>query len=110
MPGASLMTLDGHGQMAAHLVREHHSLTCLWALLDSVARPGGPGGPQSQRAHCPAHGHEHVVPRSHAVLAGVPHRHHAVDFKGDHLPFIHAVENNSLSMVQLLQHGANENA
>ncbi|XP_012888053.1 PREDICTED: B-cell lymphoma 3 protein [Dipodomys ordii] len=110
--GASPMALDRHGQTAAHLACEHRSPTCLRALLDSAA-PG--------TVDLEARNYDGLTALHVAVNTGCPETvllllEHgadidAVDIKSGRSPLIHAVENNTLSMVQLLlQHGANVNA
>nr|XP_044989988.1 B-cell lymphoma 3 protein [Jaculus jaculus] len=110
--GASPMALDRHGQTAAHLACEHRSPACLRALLDSAA----PGTVDLEARNYEGLTALHVAVNTEcqeAVLllldrgADVD----AVDIKSGRSPLIHAVENNSLSMVQLLLlHGANVNA
>ncbi|XP_048185573.1 B-cell lymphoma 3 protein [Perognathus longimembris pacificus] len=110
--GASPMALDRHGQTAAHLACEHRSATCLRALLDSAA-PG--------TVDLEARNYDGLTALHVAVNTGCPDTVllllergadiDAVDIKSGRSPLIHAVENNTLSMVQLLlQHGANVNA
>uniref|UniRef100_I3M411 BCL3 transcription coactivator n=1 Tax=Ictidomys tridecemlineatus TaxID=43179 RepID=I3M411_ICTTR len=106
--GASPMALDRHGQTAAHLACEHRSPTCLRALLDSAA-PGtvdlearNYDGESLQRGRVGLCCFKTPGPDLPAP---------SQDIKSGRSPLIHAVENNSLSMVQLLlQHGANVNA
>ncbi|XP_038623510.1 B-cell lymphoma 3 protein [Tachyglossus aculeatus] len=110
--GASPMALDRHGQTAAHLACEHRSPSCLRALLEGAA-PGAVG--------LEARNYEGLTPLHVAVNTEDPETVlyllergadiDAVDIKSGRSPLIHAVENNSLSMVTLLlQHGANVNA
>ncbi|XP_052569773.1 LOW QUALITY PROTEIN: B-cell lymphoma 3 protein [Peromyscus californicus insignis] len=110
--GASPMALDRHGQTAAHLACEHRSPSCLQALLDNAA----PGSVDLEARNYEGLTALHVAVNTgcqEAVLlllergADID----AVDIKSGRSPLIHAVENNSLSMVQLLLlHGANVNA
>ncbi|XP_008850217.1 B-cell lymphoma 3 protein [Nannospalax galili] len=110
--GSSPMALDRHGQTAAHLACEHRSPSCLQALLDSAA----PGTVDLEARNYEGLTALHVAVNTEcqeAVLllldrgADID----AVDIKSGRSPLIHAVENNSLSMVQLLLlHGANVNA
>ncbi|XP_035313652.1 B-cell lymphoma 3 protein isoform X1 [Cricetulus griseus] len=110
--GASPMALDRHGQTAAHLACEHRSPSCLQALLDSAA----PGSVDLEARNYEGLTALHVAVNTgcqEAVLlllergADID----AVDIKSGRSPLIHAVENNSLSMVQLLLlRGANVNA
>ncbi|XP_043853743.1 B-cell lymphoma 3 protein isoform X1 [Dromiciops gliroides] len=110
--GANPMALDRNGQTAAHLACEHRSPSCLRALLDTSA-PGALG--------LEARNYEGLTPLHVAVNTEVTETVlllldrgadiDAVDIKSGRSPLIHAVENNSLAMVQLLlQHGANVNA
>lgn len=110
--GASPMALDRHGQTAAHLASEHGHPEHLQALLDSAA----PGSVDLE-----ARNYEGLTALHVAVNAGCQDAVQlllergadidAVDIKSGRSPLIHAVENNSLSMVQLLLvHGANVNA
>uniref|UniRef100_K7GSL6 BCL3 transcription coactivator n=1 Tax=Sus scrofa TaxID=9823 RepID=K7GSL6_PIG len=112
MAGASPMALDRHGQTAAHLACEHRSPACLRALLDSAA--GGTMDLEARNYDGLTALHVAVNTECHeAVLLLLEHGADidAVDIKSGRSPLIHAVENNSLSMVQLLlQHGANVNA
>ncbi|XP_072822987.1 B-cell lymphoma 3 protein isoform X1 [Vicugna pacos] len=112
MAGASPMALDRHGQTAAHLACEHRSPACLRALLDSAA--GGTVDLEARNYDGLTALHVAVNTECHeAVLLLLEHGADidAVDIKSGRSPLIHAVENNSLSMVQLLlQHGANVNA
>ncbi|KAM5134169.1 B-cell lymphoma 3 protein isoform 1-T1 [Callospermophilus lateralis] len=110
--GASPMALDRHGQTAAHLACEHRSPTCLRALLDSAA----PGTVDLEARNYDGLTALHVAVNTqcHEAVLLLLERGadiDAVDIKSGRSPLIHAVENNSLSMVQLLlQHGANVNA
>ncbi|KAM6154743.1 LOW QUALITY PROTEIN: B-cell lymphoma 3 protein [Erethizon dorsatum] len=110
--GASPMALDRHGQTAAHLACEHRSPTCLQALLDSAA----PGSVDLEARNYDGLTALHVAvnTKCHQAVLLLLERGadiDAVDIKSGRSPLIHAVENNSLSMVQLLlQHGANVNA
>uniref|UniRef100_A0A250YIE5 B-cell lymphoma 3 protein n=1 Tax=Castor canadensis TaxID=51338 RepID=A0A250YIE5_CASCN len=110
--GASPMALDRHGQTAAHLACEHRSPTCLRALLDSAA----PGTVDLEARNYDGESSLHVAVNSECqesvlLLLERGADIDAVDIKSGRSPLIHAVENNSLSMVQLLlQHGANVNA
>uniref|UniRef100_A0A667I714 BCL3 transcription coactivator n=1 Tax=Lynx canadensis TaxID=61383 RepID=A0A667I714_LYNCA len=112
MAGASPMALDRHGQTAAHLACEHRSPTCLRALLDSAA----PGTVDLEARNYDGLTALHVAvnmecPEAVLLLLERGADIDAVDIKSGRSPLIHAVENNSLSMVQLLlQHGANVNA
>ncbi|XP_075845691.1 B-cell lymphoma 3 protein isoform X1 [Microtus pennsylvanicus] len=110
--GASPMALDRHGQTAVHLACEHRSPSCLQALLDN-ATPGS--------VDLEARNYEGLTALHVAVNTGCQEAVllllergadiDAVDIKSGRSPLIHAVENNSLSMVQLLLlHGANVNA
>lgn len=110
--GASPMALDRHGQTAAHLACEHRSPACLRALLDSAA----PGTVDLEARNYDGLTALHVAVNTecHEAVLLLLERGadiDAVDIKSGRSPLIHAVENNSLSMVQLLlQHGANVNA
>lgn len=110
--GASPMALDRHGQTAAHLACEHSSPNCLQALLDSAA----PGSVDLEARNYDGLTALHVAvnTKCHQAVLLLLERGadiDAVDIKSGRSPLIHAVENNSLSMVQLLlQHGANVNA
>ncbi|KAM5236748.1 B-cell lymphoma 3 protein [Ctenodactylus gundi] len=110
--GASPMALDRHGQTAAHLACEHRSPACLRALLDSA----GPGAVDLEARNYDGLTALHVAVNTecHQAVLLLLERGadiDAVDIKSGRSPLIHAVENNSLSMVQLLlQHGANVNA
>nr|XP_054367533.1 B-cell lymphoma 3 protein-like [Mirounga angustirostris] len=112
LAGASPMALDRHGQTAAHLACEHRSPTCLRALLDSAA----PGTVDLEARNYDGLTALHVAvnmecPEAVLLLLERGADIDAVDIKSGRSPLIHAVENNSLSMVQLLlQHGANVNA
>ncbi|XP_052027247.1 LOW QUALITY PROTEIN: B-cell lymphoma 3 protein [Apodemus sylvaticus] len=110
--GASPMALDRHGQTAVHLACEHRSPSCLQALLDN-ATPGS--------VDLEARNYEGLTALHVAVNTGCQEAVllllergadiDAVDIKSGRSPLIHAVENNSLNMVQLLLlHGANVNA
>ncbi|XP_074225565.1 B-cell lymphoma 3 protein isoform X2 [Camelus bactrianus] len=103
MAGASPMALDRHGQTAAHLACEHRSPACLRALLDSAA--GGTVDLEARNYDGLTALHVAVNTECHeAVLLLLEHGADidAVDIKSGRSPLIHAVENNSLSMVQLL--------
>eukprot|EP00073_Rattus_norvegicus_P019278 XP_006228535.1 PREDICTED: B-cell lymphoma 3 protein isoform X1 [Rattus norvegicus] len=101
--GASPMALDRHGQTAVHLACEHRSPSCLQALLDS-ATPGS--------VDLEARNYEGLTALHVAVNTGCQEAVllllergadiDAVDIKSGRSPLIHAVENNSLNMVQLL--------
>ncbi|XP_004873184.1 B-cell lymphoma 3 protein [Heterocephalus glaber] len=110
--GASPMALDRHGQTAAHLACEHRNPTCLRALLDSAA----PGSVDLEARNYDGFTALHVAVNTGCHQAALLLLERgadidAVDIKSGRSPLIHAVENNSLSMVQLLlQHGANVNA
>ncbi|XP_004644382.1 B-cell lymphoma 3 protein [Octodon degus] len=110
--GASPMALDRHGQTAVHLACEHRSLPCLQTLLDSAA----PGSVDLEARNYDGLTALHVAvnTKCHQAVLLLLERGadiDAVDIKSGRSPLIHAVENNSLSMVQLLlQHGANVNA
>ncbi|XP_003799543.1 B-cell lymphoma 3 protein [Otolemur garnettii] len=112
MAGASPMALDRHGQTAAHLACEHRSPTCLRALLDSAA----PGTVDLEARNYDGLTALHLAVNTECqetvlLLLERGADIDAVDIKSGRSPLIHAVENNSLSMVQLLlQHGANVNA
>ncbi|KAK2499997.1 hypothetical protein MC885_004227 [Smutsia gigantea] len=119
MAGASPMALDRHGQTAAHLACEHRSPTCLRALLDSAA----PGSVDLEARNYDGLTALHVAVNTEcpeavrlllergADIDAVVSKRVRGDIKSGRSPLIHAVENNSLSMVQLLlQHGANVNA
>ncbi|XP_054444429.1 B-cell lymphoma 3 protein isoform X2 [Pteronotus mesoamericanus] len=101
--GASPMALDRHGQTAAHLACEHRSPTCLRALLDSAA----PGTVDLEARNYDGLTALHVAVNTecHEAVLLLLERGadiDAVDIKSGRSPLIHAVENNSLSMVQLL--------
>ncbi|ELK12728.1 B-cell lymphoma 3-encoded protein, partial [Pteropus alecto] len=103
MAGASPMALDRHGQTAAHLACEHRSPTCLRALLDSAA----PGTVDLEARNYDGLTALHVAVNTecHEAVLLLLERGadiDAVDIKSGRSPLIHAVENNSLSMVQLL--------
>ncbi|XP_014392865.1 PREDICTED: B-cell lymphoma 3 protein, partial [Myotis brandtii] len=103
MSGASPMALDRHGQTAAHLACEHRSPTCLRALLDSAA----PGTVDLEARNYDGLTALHVAVNTecHEAVLLLLERGadiDAVDIKSGRSPLIHAVENNSLSMVQLL--------
>nr|XP_025870038.1 B-cell lymphoma 3 protein [Vulpes vulpes] len=103
MAGASPMALDRHGQTAAHLACEHRSPTCLRALLDSAA----PGTVDLEARNYDGLTALHVAvnmqcPEAVLLLLERGADIDAVDIKSGRSPLIHAVENNSLSMVQLL--------
>ncbi|XP_070627330.1 B-cell lymphoma 3 protein isoform X2 [Bos indicus] len=103
MAGASPMALDRHGQTAAHLACEHRSPACLRALLDSA--PGGTMDLEARNYDGLTALHVAVNTEcQEAVLLLLEHGADidAVDIKSGRSPLIHAVENNSLSMVQLL--------
>ncbi|XP_045148616.1 B-cell lymphoma 3 protein [Echinops telfairi] len=112
MAGASPMALDRHGQTAVHLACEHRSPTCLRALLDSAA----PGTVDLEARNYDGLTALHVAVNTecHEAVLLLLERGadiDAMDIKSGRSPLIHAVENNSLSVVQLLlQHGANVNA
>ncbi|XP_019481764.1 PREDICTED: B-cell lymphoma 3 protein [Hipposideros armiger] len=112
MAGASPMALDRHGQTAAHLACEHRSPACLRSLLDSAA----PGTVDLEARNYDGLTALHVAVNTecHEAVLLLLERGadiDAVDIKSGRSPLIHAVENNKLSMVQLLlQHGANVNA
>ncbi|GAB1291679.1 B-cell lymphoma 3 protein homolog [Apodemus speciosus] len=101
--GASPMALDRHGQTAVHLACEHRSPSCLQALLDN-ATPGS--------VDLEARNYEGLTALHVAVNTGCQETVllllergadiDAVDIKSGRSPLIHAVENNSLNMVQLL--------
>ncbi|KAJ1073427.1 hypothetical protein K5549_018333, partial [Capra hircus] len=100
MAGASPMALDRHGQTAAHLACEHRSPACLRALLAGAGGGWGGGVPKetcwTQPLGCgpPAAWAEQGDAQNFPSLPQ--------DIKSGRSPLIHAVENNSLSMVQLL--------
>ncbi|XP_024207223.1 B-cell lymphoma 3 protein isoform X2 [Pan troglodytes] len=101
--GASPMALDRHGQTAAHLACEHRSPTCLRALLDSAA----PGTLDLEARNYDGLTALHVAVNTECqetvqLLLERGADIDAVDIKSGRSPLIHAVENNSLSMVQLL--------
>uniref|UniRef100_A0A5F9CYM2 BCL3 transcription coactivator n=1 Tax=Oryctolagus cuniculus TaxID=9986 RepID=A0A5F9CYM2_RABIT len=101
--GASPMALDRHGQTAAHLACEHRSPACLRALLDSAA----PGTVDLEARNYDGLTALHVAVNTecHEAVLLLLERGadiDAVDIKSGRSPLIHAVENNSLSMVQLL--------
>ncbi|XP_064437959.1 B-cell lymphoma 3 protein isoform X2 [Mirounga angustirostris] len=103
LAGASPMALDRHGQTAAHLACEHRSPTCLRALLDSAA----PGTVDLEARNYDGLTALHVAvnmecPEAVLLLLERGADIDAVDIKSGRSPLIHAVENNSLSMVQLL--------
>ncbi|XP_006901320.1 PREDICTED: B-cell lymphoma 3 protein [Elephantulus edwardii] len=110
--GASPMALDRHGQTAIHLACEHRCATCLRSLLDSAA----PGTVDLEARNYDGLTALHVAVNTecHEAVLLLLERGadiDAMDIKSGRSPLIHAVENNSLSMVQLLlQHGANVNA
>ncbi|KAG8515339.1 B-cell lymphoma 3 protein [Galemys pyrenaicus] len=112
MAGASPMALDRHGQTAAHLACEHRSPACLRALLDSAA----PGTVDLEARNYDGLTALHVAVYTECdeallLLLERGADIDAVDIKSGRSPLIHAVENNSLRIVQLLlQHGANVNA
>nr|XP_012616809.1 B-cell lymphoma 3 protein isoform X2 [Microcebus murinus] len=112
MAGASPMALDRHGQTAAHLACEHRSPTCLRALLDSAT----PGTVDLEARNYDGLTALHLAVNTECqetvlLLLERGADVDAVDIKSGRSPLIHAVENNSLGMVQLLlQHGANVNA
>nr|XP_045234942.1 B-cell lymphoma 3 protein isoform X2 [Macaca fascicularis] len=101
--GASPMALDRHGQTAAHLACEHRSPTCLRALLDSAV----PGTLDLEARNYDGLTALHVAVNTECqetvqLLLERGADIDAVDIKSGRSPLIHAVENNSLSMVQLL--------
>lgn len=112
MAGANPMALDRNGQTAAHLACEHRNANCLQAVLDSA----GPGTVDLEARNFDGLTALHVAVNTecHEAVKLLLERGadiDAVDIKSGRSPLIHAVENNSLNMVQLLlQHGANVNA
>ncbi|EHB18943.1 B-cell lymphoma 3-encoded protein [Heterocephalus glaber] len=101
--GASPMALDRHGQTAAHLACEHRNPTCLRALLDSAA----PGSVDLEARNYDGFTALHVAVNTGCHQAALLLLERgadidAVDIKSGRSPLIHAVANNSLSMVQLL--------
>ncbi|XP_040832135.1 B-cell lymphoma 3 protein [Ochotona curzoniae] len=112
LAGASPMALDRNGQTAAHLACEHQSPACLRALMDNAA----PGTVDLEARNYDGLTALHVAVNAecHEAVLFLLERGadvDAVDIKSGRSPLIHAVENNSLNMVQLLlQHGANVNA
>uniref|UniRef100_A0A452VEW9 BCL3 transcription coactivator n=1 Tax=Ursus maritimus TaxID=29073 RepID=A0A452VEW9_URSMA len=102
MAGASPMALDHHGQTAAHLACEHRSPTCLRALLDSAA----PGTVDLEARNYDGLTALHVAVNMECPEAVLLLLERGADIDADiksgRSPLIHAVENNSLSMVQLL--------
>ncbi|XP_055992692.1 B-cell lymphoma 3 protein [Sorex fumeus] len=112
MAGASPMALDRNGQTAAHLACEHRNPNCLQAVLDNAA----PGTVDLEARNFDGLTALHVAVNTecHDAVRLLLERGadiDAVDIKSGRSPLIHAVENNSLNMVQLLlQHGANVNA
>ncbi|XP_020858959.1 B-cell lymphoma 3 protein isoform X1 [Phascolarctos cinereus] len=110
--GANPMALDRNGQTAAHLACEHRSSSCLRALLETSAPGALSLEARNYEGLTPLHVAVNTEDRETVLLlldrgADVD----AVDIKSGRSPLIHAVENNSLAMVQLLlQHGANVNA
>ncbi|XP_074836720.1 B-cell lymphoma 3 protein [Carettochelys insculpta] len=109
--GASPMALDRHGQTSVHLACEHGSPQCLRELLE--------GG--SDRPDLEARNYEGLTALHVAVATSSQDTVlqlleqgadiDAVDIKSGRSPLLHAVENNSLDMVELLiQNGASVNA
>uniref|UniRef100_A0A7N9D1N8 BCL3 transcription coactivator n=1 Tax=Macaca fascicularis TaxID=9541 RepID=A0A7N9D1N8_MACFA len=102
--GASPMALDRHGQTAAHLACEHRSPTCLRALLDSAV----PGTLDLEARNYDGLTALHVAVNTECqetvqlLLERGADIDGERDIKSGRSPLIHAVENNSLSMVQLL--------
>ncbi|KAK1151855.1 B-cell lymphoma 3 protein [Acipenser oxyrinchus oxyrinchus] len=109
--GASAMLLDRNGQTAIHLACEHSQLDCLQEIL----------GRSQDKLDLEARNYQGFTPLHIAVnnngkdlLATLLNRGadiDAVDIKSGRSPLIHAVELNSLEMVNfLIEHGAHVNA